>query len=212
MIAVRWSERRFEENHLLKSSRAATRHMEEQQPDPRETDLDAFNQNATEGNMLRNTFTVLMALLAGSACLSEVQAQNNYPLPPAPNPPGVRVGQPTMQNVSHPNWHLPGRPAASKGAIKGYPRLNAPLYSSPQQNIPPQTGGTMITNQAFSPHEMLYPHEYRSLYGPFYYRVKGNWIWTPFGMESHDKWELMGTEVKVKYRSTPSLFSLFTPR
>lgn len=160
--------------------------------------------------MRRDTLTVLMALLAGSVCMSTAQAQNNYLLPPAPSPPGVRIGQPKMQNASHPNWHLPGR-TPQHSAIKGYPRLNAPLYSSPQQNIPPQTGGTMITNQAFAPHEMLYPHEYRSMYGPFYYRVKGNWIWTPFGMESHDKWELLGTEVKVKYRPNYSLFSLFTP-
>jgi hypothetical protein len=58
---------------------------------------------------------------------------------------------------------------------------------------------------------MLYPHEYKSMYGPFYYRVKGKWLWTPFGMESHDKWELLGTTVKVKYRPTHSLFSLFAP-
>ncbi|MFT5324617.1 MAG: hypothetical protein ACI8P0_002481 [Planctomycetaceae bacterium] len=160
--------------------------------------------------MRRNTFTVLMALLAGATCLSEVEAQNNYLLPPAPSPPGIRIGQPTMQNVSHPNWNLPGG-KPQHAAVKGYPRLNAALYSSPQGNIPPQTGGTMITNEAFAPHELMYPHEYRSMYGPFYYRVKGNWIWTPFGMESHDKWELMGTEVKVKYRSNYSLFSLFTP-
>ena len=91
-----------------------------------------------------------------------------------------------------------------------YPNLDAPLYPSPAQNIPVQVGGTMLTNQAFAPHEMLYPHEYRSMYGPFYYKVKGSWLWTPFGIESHDKWELMGTEVKVKYRSSYSLGSLFT--
>ena len=63
----------------------------------------------------------------------------------------------------------------------------------------------MITNPALAPHEMLYEHEYRALYPPFYYRVKGWWIWTPFGVESHDKWELIGTEVRVRYKSRPSL-------
>lgn len=161
--------------------------------------------------MRRTTLTVLIALLSGAACLSEVEAQSGFPLPPAPTPHGVRVGQPTLRNASHPNWHLPGRSARPHAVRRGYPHLGAPLYPSPQQNIPPQTGGTLITSQAFAPHEMLYPHEYRSMYGPFYYRVKGNWIWTPFGMESHDKWELMGTEVKVKYRPTYSLGSLFIP-
>lgn len=165
--------------------------------------------------MRRTTFTVLIALLSGVTCLSEAEAQQGFPLPPAPRPHGVRVGQPASQpvarNVSHPNWHLPGRTTRPQNVSKGYPYLGAPLYSSPVQDIPPQTGGTMITNQAFAPHELMYPHKYRSMYGPFYYRVKGNWIWTPFGMESHDKWELMGTEVKVKYRPSYSLFSLFTP-
>jgi len=69
----------------------------------------------------------------------------------------------------------------------------------------------MYTNQAFAPHEMLYQHEYRGLYAPYYYRVKGSWLWTPFGIESHDKWELMGTEVKVKYKSNYGLLSGFVP-
>lgn len=161
--------------------------------------------------MLRQTITVLIALTSGITGLSELEAQTGFPLPPAPNPPGAQAGQPTIRNASHPNWHLPGRSDRPHVAPKGYPRLSAPLYPCPQQNIPPYTGGTLITNQALAPHEMLYPHEYRSMYGPFYYRVKGSWIWTPFGMESHDKWELMGTEVKVKYRPNYSLFSLFTP-
>lgn len=170
--------------------------------------------------MRRTSLMVLMALLSGTACLNEAEAQSGFPLPPAPTPQGVRVGQPATRNVSHPNWHLPGRRAPNShhhhhghhpNHKHVYPYLGAPLYSSPKQDIPQKIGGTLITNQAFAPHEMLYPHEYRSMYGPFYYRVKGNWIWTPFGMESHDKWELMGTEVKVKYRPTYSLGSLFIP-
>ena len=97
-----------------------------------------------------------------------------------------------------------------------YPQLNAPLYPAPVQNVPIQVGGTAITNQAFAPHEMLYPHKYHAMYPPFYYRVRGGWLWTPFGIESHDKWELQGTQVKVNYRSTHNPFAFFikpfTPR
>ena len=46
----------------------------------------------------------------------------------------------------------------------GYVQLGAPLYPSPRPNIPIWTGSTMITNQAFAPHEMLYPHTYRAMY------------------------------------------------
>ncbi len=92
-----------------------------------------------------------------------------------------------------------------------YPQLNAPLYPSPQQNVPNWTGGTIITNQAFAPHEMLYPHEYHAMYGPFYYQVKGCWVMTPFGMRQHERWKLQGTEVKVKYHSNYKPFSGFIP-
>ena len=92
-----------------------------------------------------------------------------------------------------------------------YPQLNAPLYPSPVQNVPYQIGGSAITNPILAPHEMLYPHEYRALYGPYYWRVRGGWLWTPFGIESHDKWELQGTQVKVKYRSTHNPFAFFIP-
>ena len=83
----------------------------------------------------------------------------------------------------------------------GYVQLGAPLYPSPRPNIPIWTGSTMITNQAFAPHEMLYPHTYRATYPPYYHRVKGGWILTPFGIRSHERWELQGTQVQVKYRS-----------
>jgi hypothetical protein len=88
----------------------------------------------------------------------------------------------------------------------GYVRLGAPLYPSPRPNIPIWTGSTMITSPAFAPHEMLYPHTYRAMYPPFYHRVKGGWIWTPFGIRSHERWELQGTQVEVKYRSQPPLW------
>jgi hypothetical protein len=92
-----------------------------------------------------------------------------------------------------------------------YPQTHAPMYPSPVPNVPTYVGGTVYTNQAFAPHEMLYPHEYKALFPPFYYKVSGKWWWTPFGMESHDKWELQGTEVNVKYRSDYRPFSGFAP-
>jgi hypothetical protein len=83
----------------------------------------------------------------------------------------------------------------------GYVQLGAPLYPSPRPNIPIWTGATMITSPALAPHEMLYPHTYRSIHPPYYHRVKGGWIWTPLGIRSHERWELQGTQVTVKYRS-----------
>ena len=110
-----------------------------------------------------------------------------------------------------------GGMAAAPGVVNypaggGYPKLNAPLYPSPQQGTQPWTHGTIITNQALAPHEMLYPHKYHAMYGPFYYRVKGCWVMTPVGMRQHEKWELQGTEVKVNYRSTYAPLSGFHPR
>ena len=92
-----------------------------------------------------------------------------------------------------------------------YPQLNAPLYPSPVQYTPPYSGGTVITNQALAPHEMLYPHTYHAMYPPFYYKVKGGWFWTPFGMRQHERWKLQGTEVNVKYRSHYPLLGGFVP-
>lgn len=90
-----------------------------------------------------------------------------------------------------------------------HPQTNAALYPSPKPNIPIQVGATAITTQALHPHEFLYPHDYRALYPPFYYKVKGSWFVTPFGVWSKDRWELQGTEVKVKYRSKIPLMSGF---
>ena len=111
-----------------------------------------------------------------------------------------------------------GQDARQGGAQQGYaqqhyPQLNAPLYPSPVQNTSSWNCGTIITNQAFAPHEMLYPHTYRAMYGPFYYRVKGGWVWTPFGVRQHEQVKLEGTEVIVKYKSHYPLLSGFrTPR
>ena len=91
---------------------------------------------------------------------------------------------------------------------QGYVRLGAPMYPTPRPNIPIWVGSTVITNQALAPHEMLYPHTYRALYPPYYHRVKGHWLLTPLGVRSHERWQLQGTMVEVKYRSHyPGVFS-----
>jgi hypothetical protein len=101
-----------------------------------------------------------------------------------------------------------GMEGAGPQQQEGYVQMGAAMYPTPRPNIPIWSGSTMITNQALAPHEMLYPHTYRAMYPPFYHRVKGGWILTPTGVRSHEKWELQGTMVQVKYRSSyPSLLS-----
>lgn len=96
-------------------------------------------------------------------------------------------------------------------AQTGYVQLHAPLYPSPKPNIPYQVGATYITNPALAPHEMLYPHRYRALYPPYYYRVNGQWK-AMFGtMRRYEQWKLEGTEVNVEYCSKkPFLYRLGT--
>ncbi|MCA9087348.1 MAG: hypothetical protein KDA90_01805 [Planctomycetaceae bacterium] len=113
-------------------------------------------------------------------------------------PPQAYSNAPQVQAVGHQQVYQQPYVAPSYGA---YPQLSAPLYPAPVQNTPAYAGRTLITNQAFAPHEMLYPHDYHAMYGPFYYKVHGGWIWTPLGMRQHENWKLQGTEVKVKYRS-----------
>ncbi|MCA9083897.1 MAG: hypothetical protein KDA81_07565 [Planctomycetaceae bacterium] len=94
----------------------------------------------------------------------------------------------------------------------GYGQGNtAALYPAPKPGIPHQVGGTAIVNQAFHPHEMLYPHQYRAMYGPYYYKVNGGWVLTPFGIWSKEHWQLQGTMVDVKYNSHISPFTMFKP-
>ncbi|MCA9055992.1 MAG: hypothetical protein KDA75_19300 [Planctomycetaceae bacterium] len=109
---------------------------------------------------------------------------------------------------------VPAGPAGAQAPHPGpnvYPRLNAPLYPCPVQYTPQWNGGAFITNQAFAPHEMTYPHRYHAMYPPFYHKVEGKWILTPFGMRQHEDWKLEGTEVMVNYRSRFKLFSGYHP-
>lgn len=87
----------------------------------------------------------------------------------------------------------------------------AALYPSPHAGIPREVGGATIVNHAFHPHEMMYAHKYKSMYGPFYYKVRGKWMVTPFGVWSKENWKLQGTQVEVNYKSHISPFAKFRP-
>lgn len=128
---------------------------------------------------------------------------------PAPAPAAVAPAAPMQSPAYAP---VPERGGAIGFAVvPGYPNLNAPMNPTPVPHVPHQVGSTIVTNQAFYPHEMLYPHKYRAMYPPYYYKVRGHWFVTPWGVWSNDRWELQGTEVKVKYRSNYAPFSGFTP-
>ena len=92
-----------------------------------------------------------------------------------------------------------------------YPQTGASLYPAPHPGIPHQVGGIAIENPAFHPHEMLYAHQYKAMYPPYYYKVNGGWMVTPFGVWSHEDWKLQGTTVDVKYKSHISPFTHFKP-
>jgi hypothetical protein len=77
------------------------------------------------------------------------------------------------------------------------PQYNSSLYPCPVPYVPREVGWTVITNQAFAPHEMTYAHEYRALYGPYYYRKGLGSCCIPF----IPKPRLQGTMVKVKYKT-----------
>ena len=92
-----------------------------------------------------------------------------------------------------------------------YPQTGAALYPAPRPGIPQQIGGAAIMNQALHPHEMLFAHKYNAMYPPYYYKVNGGWMVTPFGVWSKEDWHLQGTQVEVKYKSHISPFAHFTP-
>ncbi|MEQ9406142.1 MAG: hypothetical protein RIK87_00385 [Fuerstiella sp.] len=103
----------------------------------------------------------------------------------------------------HPGHPAPGPYTAHTGG--------GALYPAPQPGIPAGIGGTSIVTDALHPHEMLYPHRYKAMYGPYYYKVNGCWVVTPFGVWSNENWKLQGTTVDVKYKSHISPFAMFRP-
>ncbi len=133
---------------------------------------------------------------------------------PAAAPDDVNFANPVpSQPVSLPangmNGAIPANPVY--GGTAGFMRVDGAMYPSPRPGIPMDVGAVMITNPALDPHEMLYAHHYRGLYGPFYHKTYRHWIMTPFGICKSEKRVLMGTEVRVNYKSHISPFSLFFP-
>ena len=175
---------------VLSAFMLPTARADEELSDPFAAELAAppalsFETEPVEATAVTNVVPSLNAPLENLA-RPEILQQSGMMQQVAPQPVGVDAG---MMGPQEPQQQ------------QGYVRLNAPLYPSPRPNIPIWTGSTMITNQAFAPHEMLYPHTYKAIYPPFYHKVKGGWIVTPFGVRSHERWQLQGTQVQVKYRS-----------
>lgn len=150
---------------------------------------------------------------------------NARPAPPIPTqiaPNRTVSGEFTAAPIPDPNMgsatmaHYPSGPVVYQGPVQyGVPMQGASagpgsLYPAPRPGIPHQVGGTVIPNQAFHPHEMLHAHRYKSMYGPYYYKVEGHWIVTPYGVLSQENWQLKGTTVDVKYKSHISPFALFS--
>ena len=147
-----------------------------------------------------------------AAALAVITLSVVYANPASAQAPRGQYARPQMPRMAA-GYPMPGRMNFQQAHARGrMPSFSAPLYPCPVQNVPAQVGGVMYTNQAFAPHEMLYAHEYRAMYPPYYYRVKGHWLWTPFGVESHDTWEPVVTEVKVKYRTDYNPLAAFFPR
>lgn len=103
------------------------------------------------------------------------------------------------------------RQAGQTRPVPGPHNTGAALYPAPVPGIPQQVGGTLIPTQALHPHEMMYAHRYKAMYPPYYYKVNGGWMVTPWGTWSKENWKLQGTMVDVKYKSYISPFALFTP-
>ena len=155
--------------------------------------------------------TAIAAVLLSAVAVESASAQgvpNGRPV----SQPARLPSAPVLRRVprAQPVANRYARPAQRVAPNRGYVRLNAPLNPTPRANIPYQTGGTMITNQAFRPSEMLYAHRYQAMYPPYYYKVFGGWKVTPWGVRSYERWKLMGTKVDVKYHSSISPLSGFT--
>lgn len=160
--------------------------------------------------MIQRTFSGIaatIAVLAASAVTA--QAQDGTPVKTIVVHQPPRVFRPASNTTQA--RPVSAAAAAEPATVSMYPQTNASLYPSPQPNVPYQVGGTAITNQALAPHEFLYPHTYRAVYPPYYYKVDGCWVCYPFGSSTHERWKLVGTQVEVKYNPKISKFSRFVP-
>jgi hypothetical protein len=106
---------------------------------------------------------------------------------------------PGYANVGPSSPAAAATPAGAVAEFSGgcYPAINSSLYPCPRPDVPYEVGQTIITNQAFYPHEMLYAHRYKALYPPYFYQNKCGLACLPF----FPKPCLKGTVVTVKYRS-----------
>lgn len=175
--------------------------------------------------VLPNTETV-----SGPQYFSATSAGMSNPVPVHPSGNWQQYQAPQSVNMSSPGQYWNASHYAATGPVyQGsapmavhngmypqngsgmYPQTGAALYPAPRPGIPQQVGGIAIENQAFHPHEMLHEHRYRAIYPPYYYKVNGGWMVTPFGVWSKEDWKLQGTQVDVKYHSSISPFTLFKP-
>lgn len=145
---------------------------------------------------------------------------------PVPFTPTQPWTPPTVSEAKRDSWDSVNRARSQPITPRPlhYPNLDSPLYPCPNQNIPLEMGGTVITNSYMYPHEMLYHHHYRALYPPYYYKVK--WQYGMRMQMSRDsqgkalpifyrtkvmhKVALKGTQVDVKYDDW-SFFDRFIP-
>lgn len=175
-----------------------------------------FVNHGREKTMIRFSLLTAVAVLLSWAPQASAQSPGYYRPQSGGAVPVSYIDHNHGHGTAYDRQFVPlnGYPPAMGAApqfMPSYPDLNAPMYPSPQPNVPYQVGATMITNQAFAPHELLHEHKYKALYPPFYYKVKGGWMVTPFGVWSHDHWELQGTKVEVEYKSRFGLLSGFVP-
>jgi hypothetical protein len=175
--------------------------------------------------MARNMFraaacTVILSAWSLNSALAQSDANQTHAPSTSTAPQSQASGKPVQQagwagvTVHHPGPvpapnYLP--PYAPNIMPCQYPQLGASMYPCPVPNVPYQCGGAFITNQAFDPHEMLYPHTYRSIYPPYYYEVHGGWKLFPWGTVQSEQWRLRGTVVTVKYSPSIGLFSGYVP-
>ena len=155
----------------------------------------------------------------------ERTASTAPPVPARSFGPATYASQPAPQIAAPAPFHFAGAtefvsagrgsyaaPMASGGVVSsGASASPGALYPSPGSRIPHQVGSSLIPHEAFHPHEMMYKHRYRAMYGPYFYQVHGGWIVTPFGVWSKENWKLKGTTVDVKYNTHISPFTLFHP-
>lgn len=156
--------------------------------------------------LIAMTFTPLIAGVVHAGDPGQYMGYNAYPQPlPYAPPAGPSVTT------------YPGYAAYEAGSTIPYPNLDAALYPCPRPDIPAEVGGTVITNSAMYPHEMLYPHTYKTIYPPFYYKYKRQfglypchllYFRNPFCRKVP---VIRGTEVTVKYRSWIAPDALFFP-